>query len=297
MGKGSKIEWLAVPGTMPATWNPIRARNLETDKIGWFCTPKSHGCDNCYAASFNIARGNGIDYLPSLAPKVEIFLDDRFLRMPLDWGKPHTIFPCSMTDLFGEFVSDEWLDMIFAVMAIRKDHTFITTTKQPDRMRAYIDSATTLGRIWARGVQMLGANGFVMSERLEQWPLKNLWAGVSVCDGGAIDHDFMRELEATPAHLKWVSYEPAIGWFDLKDYAHFVDWFVVGGESGSTRDFHLEWAYDNIAVCYDHNIPFFLKQLGRRPVYQGKPLKLASIKGSDMEEWPESLRGMRSFPV
>lgn len=30
MSNGSRIEWLARPGTKPASWNPIRARNVAT---------------------------------------------------------------------------------------------------------------------------------------------------------------------------------------------------------------------------------------------------------------------------
>jgi protein gp37 len=42
-----------------------------------------------------------------------------------------------MTDVFADFVTDEWLDRIFAVMALCPQHVFQVLTKRPERMRRY----------------------------------------------------------------------------------------------------------------------------------------------------------------
>ena len=107
MGK-SKIEWT------DQTWNPIRARNLETGPgeggVGHFCEHVSEGCRNCYAEAMQKRFRNFIRYARQDRDKVEIFLDEETLLQPLKWRKPALVFPCSMTDLFGDWVSGDWLD-------------------------------------------------------------------------------------------------------------------------------------------------------------------------------------------
>src|ERR1051325_7770043 len=137
----TKIEWTRnADGTAGKTWNPIRARRISNDERGWYCEHVSEGCRNCYAEKMNRNTyfGNGLEYKPATLPQVELFLDEKILQQPLHWSKPQNVFPCSMTDLFGRWVKDEWLDQIFAVMALAKQHTFQVLTKRPERMREYV---------------------------------------------------------------------------------------------------------------------------------------------------------------
>jgi protein gp37 len=60
------------------------------------------------------------------------------LMAPLKRKKPTTYFVNSMSDLFHENVPDEWIDRIFAVMALCPHHTFQVLTKRPARMYAYM---------------------------------------------------------------------------------------------------------------------------------------------------------------
>lgn len=151
-------------------------------------------------------------------------------------------------------------------------------------------------------------------------PLPNLWLGVSVEDQGTADERIPLLLQ-TPAAVHWISAEPLLGETrldlflqkfpssallsgrvtpDMPDWTRIgstsLDWVVVGGESGpGARPFHLEWARDLRAQCRASGVPFFLKQLGRRPLLGGETLKFADKKGGDMAEWPEDLR-VREFP-
>jgi protein gp37 len=82
----------------------------------------------------------------------------------------------------------------------------------------------------------------------------------------------------------------------------FVDWCIVGGESGShARVLDLEWITDLVAQCDFAGVPCFVKQLGRHPVAREKGVvtwpefDLRDRKGGDMAEWPEELR-VREFP-
>src|SRR3990167_320680 len=112
MGQTSKIEWT------DASWTPIRARDKATGKVGWHCEHASDGCRFCYAEIMNRRLGTGHDFRRQDRDKVEIFLDKEMLLNPLRWRKPKRIFVCSMTDLFAEFVSDDMIDRMFAVMAV-----------------------------------------------------------------------------------------------------------------------------------------------------------------------------------
>jgi protein gp37 len=74
-----------------------------------------------------------LPFKPGHRKDIKIILDGAMLTQPLRWKKPRKIFVCSMTDLFGEFVTDEMLDKIFAVMALTPQHTYQVVTKRAQR--------------------------------------------------------------------------------------------------------------------------------------------------------------------
>lgn len=238
MGKTS-IEWTrGEDGTPGATWNPLRAENILTGKVGWFCEHVSAGCGDstgggCYAEKMNVNTyfGNGLPYKASSLPHLNLFLDEKMLLKPLSWRKPRKIFVCSMTDLFGRFVKDEQIDKIFAVMALSSQRTFQILTKRPERMRDYLSSkaspldssradivleqAAHIGKlVWdARGNESYKyPAGASVSNRkpAPSWPLPNVWLGVSVEDQKTADERIPLLLE-TPAAIRWISAEPLLG--------------------------------------------------------------------------------------
>src|SRR6266852_4992529 len=142
MSDKTAIEWT------DSTWNPIRARNLKTRKLGWHCEHATTGCEFCYAEGFNKRLGTGLAFKPGHRKDVEIFLDEKMLLQPLRWRAPRMIFCCSMTDLFADFVSDEQIDKMFAVMALCPQHNFQVLTKRARRMREYFGSHD-IGARWA----------------------------------------------------------------------------------------------------------------------------------------------------
>ena len=133
MGSDTKIQWTG------STWTAIRARHHKTGKVGWHCVKVSDGCTHCYSKELNGRLGTGEQY--NASADVEIFLDRKMLQWPLHWKKPRKIFVCSMTDLFADFVPDEYIDQIFAVMALTPQHTYQVLSKRPLRMKDYITSA------------------------------------------------------------------------------------------------------------------------------------------------------------
>jgi protein gp37 len=208
----TSIEWTE------RTWNPIRARNRETSKRGWFCTKVASECKNCYAERMNSGRfGNGIRYAVDQADKVELYLDQRVLEEPLHIRKPSTFFVCSMTDLYGEFVPDEWISEVYAVMALagalHKGHTFQILTKRPER-RLHFLTQTEEGK------------GIAAAKYAHIW--EGVSAGTKKCADAYLDI-----LRQTPAITRWWSAEPLLEDVLVRNLnTLLINWVVVGGESG-----------------------------------------------------------------
>lgn len=298
------------------TLNPIRARHRVTGKIGWYCQRVSDGCKHCYAATMNEWRGNGVDYTVPALKDVEVFLDPKILAAPLGWRRPRRVFLCSMTDLFADFVPDEWIDRIFAVMALAPQHVFQVLTKRPERMAIYLGTGDREDRIEEAIPPMTACHADL--DRLGRWPLPNVWLGVSVESRKHLDRlDLLRQ---TPAAVRFVSFEPLLE--DLGDVdLTGIDQAIYGGESGpSARPCDVAWIRRGIACCRNSGTATFVKQLGARPYsmtgaygdrYFGAKALLPQPgeegrwylvgekrdrAGTDPSEWPEDLRDARAFP-
>ena len=141
MSDRSKIEWT------DASWNPVRARDKATGKIGWYCEHASDGCRFCYAESFNRRLGTGLPFKPGHRDDVEIFLDRKTLGEPLHWRRPRKIFAGSMTDLGGDWLSWDDLDEIMAIAGLCWQHRFIFLTKRSKALCDYLLHAGTPDRI------------------------------------------------------------------------------------------------------------------------------------------------------
>lgn len=267
MSDGSAIEWT------DDSWNPIRARNLATGKVGWHCIHASEGCRFCYAETFNRRLGTGLDYKPQAVGAIEVFLDPKVLAQPLSKRAARKIFPCSMTDLFADFVTDEMLDQIFAVMALTPHLTYQVVTKRPDRARAYFAGIPELpNEPGARDAMLEGAAQALYHQRTGEdpsmWlavhaPLPNVWIGTSVEDqkNADIRRPHLAAL-AEAGWTTWVSYEPTLGPVDWTGW-EFIRWLVCGGESGpKARPMHPDWARAARDFCAAHLIAFFFKQWG-----------------------------------
>lgn len=221
MADRSAIEWT------DATWNPIRARNKITGKLGWHCEHATTGCEHCYAEGFNKRLGTGLPFKPGHRNDIEIFLDEQMLAQPLRWKKPRKIFVCSMTDAFADFVTDEMLDKMFAVMALCPQHTFQVLTKRSARMRTYFKPYDSR-RADSLGTKVLEL-GYQGPLELLPWPLPNLWLGVSAERQQEAD-ERIPNLLATPAAIRFISAEPLLGSMDLKRWMPTGKWGSFKGE-------------------------------------------------------------------
>ncbi len=295
MADKTRIEWVRnAEGDKGATWNVVTG-----------CSLISPGCSQCYAMRI---AGTRLKNHPSRAGLTrdtrsgpvwtgEVRFNEMWLEQPLRWKKPRAIFVAAHGDLFHPGVSDEVLDKIFAVMALTPQHTYQVLTKRSGRMRAYVSDISqerTEARLAA--MRALSKNPKVS---LPEWPLKNVWLGVSVEDQRRAN-DRIPDLLMTPAAIRWISAEPLLGeiylaaipmtlpwrvesgtynaldgvWtaaageMDCENRASEtelpkLDWVVVGGENAPDALPMLpRWARSLRDQCAAAKRPFFFKQWG-----------------------------------
>jgi protein gp37 len=242
MADRTKIEWT------DATWNPIRARRKSTGKLGWHCEHVTEACRFCYAEKLNVNTffGNGLDYKPGHRKDIEIFLDERTLMQPLRWRRGRKIFPCSMTDLGADFVTDEMLDRVFGIMVAAYWHTYQVLTKRPGRLRAHFERP-----LFGREVEVF------------DWPAPNVWVGTSIAT--ADDRALAWELIKVRAAVRFLSIEPLLEAIDISGLLKTgaIGWVICGGESGTNaRPMHPDWVRSLRDQCAESGVPFHFKQWG-----------------------------------
>lgn len=267
------IEWT------DRTWNPVTG-----------CTKVSEGCRHCYAevmakrtfgrlyADVPSEHGEGGHFRTRRFTDVHCH-DDR-LDAPLHWRKPSRVFVNSMSDLFHPDVPDEFIDRVFAVMALTPQHTYQVLTKRPERMRAYMESRTRPESFhWRMHAILDNAESQTPTPDVPK-PLPNVWLGTSIEDQPTADKR-IPELLATQAGVRFVSYEPALGPVDFerggwsfleplrpppgnkRGWERGLDWVIVGGESGpKARPCNVAWIRSSVEQCKAAGVPCFVKQLG-----------------------------------
>ncbi|WP_439392391.1 phage Gp37/Gp68 family protein [Bradyrhizobium sp. PMVTL-01] len=301
----TSIEWTQ------ATWNPI---------VG--CSIVSPGCTNCYAMTMaarieamnrearesstrkptapqydgTTQRVNGNAVWTGVLKRAS----EKTLLEPLRNRKPTLYFVNSMSDLFHEAVPDEWIDQVFAIMALTPQHTFQVLTKRATRMRKYLSHYEATARIaliadqlWSQHLAP-GSRGYGQAIKrsdelgfkdvdfeLALWPLPNVWLGVSTERQKEAD-ERIPELLATPAAVRFISAEPLLGPIDLSfieaatpearamgikldalALPKGLNWVIVGGESGpGSRPMHPDWARSLRDQCLAAGVPFLFKQWG-----------------------------------
>jgi len=194
----TKIEWCDY------TWNPV---------VG--C---KNACWYCYAKKMNDRFGWIKDFTK---PK---FYPER-LKEPYKLKKPSKIFVCSMADLFGKWVSNEWISKIIDVARDNPQHTFQFLTKSSGR---YL--------------------GFVFP--------KNCWLGITEDYVNQARLEFLKHTE----NYKFISFEPLLGDMSMLDLSG-IDLCIIGAMTGKgATPPKKEWI-DSIRhenIFYKDNIKKFL---------------------------------------
>ena len=261
----TKIDWC------DSTWNPV--------------TGCLHGCEYCYARG--IAKrfsyeGATLDAPPELQRtwimdskssgagnhvlrySVET-IDGK--RVPYPFGfeptfheyrlneyqtkKGRNIFVCSMADLFGDWVPDEWIEEVFKACHDATQHNYLFLTKNPERY-------AELGM-----------------------PCDNyLWYGTSVCK-----KDDIQKCKYLPlGGKKFVSIEPILEDLDIigSPIINYVDWVIIGAETGRRKNKVVperKWIEDIVNECKENGTAVFMKS------------SLSDIWGEPLiQEFPEELK-------
>lgn len=201
----TKIDWADY------SWNPV---------IGCL-----HGCEYCYAAKW--AKRSGQSFKPHRSKQ---------------WGKPFkilapsTIFVCSLADLFGDWVHDDWIEDVISICRSCPEHNFMFLTKNPKRYREFT------------------------------FP-ENCWLGATVT-GESLGFNWPDDLVGDPTlHMwdlpnkKFLSIEPLLGGF----YGHLWEYFdlvIVGAMTGGNAIKPKKEWIDSIKhrnIFYKENIKKYLR--------------------------------------
>ena len=243
----TKIDWC------DSTWNPV--------------TGCLHGCEYCYARRIANRFGFGA-YEPNIDERVLIepaISAGKKVPYPFNFEptfhkyrlneyqnkKGRNIFVCSMADLFGDWVPDEWIEEVFKACHDATQHNYLFLTKNPER---YAE---------------LGI------------PCDNyLWYGTSVCK-----KDDIQKCKYLPlGGKKFVSIEPILEDLDIigEPIINYVDWVIIGAETGRRKNKVIperKWIEDIVNECKENGTAVFMKS------------SLADIWGEPLiQEFPEELK-------
>lgn len=274
----TKISWTE------KVWNPVAG-----------CTRASAGCDKCYAFTMTkrleamgmqdyaglVGHGHFNGVVRELPHK---------LHIPMERKKPTMYFVNSMSDLFHTGVSDEFIDMVFAVMASCSRHTFQVLTKRPDRMAEYMNHRDRLDNIYDAWYEVSD-----QPREAAAWPLPNVWLGTSVENQKQANKRIPHLLRVNAA-VRFLSCEPLLGPVNLNDvfpgglpcpvdgpYTRAIHWVIVGAESGhGARPMQLDWVRSLRDQCQAAGVPFFFKQA----IVDGKKIELPELDGRVWAEMP-----------
>ena len=290
----TKIEWVSdSAGTQGLPWNPTTG-----------CTKISAGCKNCYAKTMH-RRLTAMGQVKYSEPFETVRFHPGALTVPLKRKKPTVWFVNSMSDLFHKDLSNEQIAAVFGVMAACPQHTFQVLTKRARRLSSWFAWASAAGHFFAPGDALKTCRRAAWSVTGDlvapaEWPLPNVWIGVSVEDPSTAEARVPLLLE-TPAAVRFVSYEPALAGVDFHEWlglqwtysagqpatphpsgdgrggwwsslGHLptddprIDQIIVGGESGhGARPCNIEWIRSVVEQCREAKVACFVKQLGAHP--------------------------------
>lgn len=188
-----------------ATFNETSGPGISWASWSWNpVTGCLHGCDYCYAREIATSTRFADAYPVGFTP---LFHEER-LDAPANTTIPAArrgdpsykrVFVCSMADLYGRWVPDEWIQRVHESMLASPWWEYLLLTKFPSR---YV--------------------GLTLPERA--------WVGTSVDEQKRvrIAEDAFRKIEGVK--VKWLSLEPLREPLEFTDLSMF-DWVVIGAQT------------------------------------------------------------------
>lgn len=220
----------------------------ENDSIEWAdwswnpVTGCKHDCPYCYARDLaNRFWGDSYGFEPTLHPGRLMAPYNTKLPKDVDASiARRNVFANSMSDLYGRWVPQAWIDAVFKTMAENPQWNFLTLTKFPKRA-AELD-----------------------------YP-KNVWIGTSV-DLQARVKPAEEAFERIRCGARWLSLEPLLEPLTFEKPQLF-DWVVIGGASKSSQTPELippaAWLIRVASQFLDHGAKIYLKTNGRPREFPG----------------------------
>ena len=234
--KKTKIDWA------DSTWNPV--------------TGCLHGCEYCYARGIAtrfgwhanepdinervlyempVSGGRKVPYPFDFQPTFHQYR----LGEPAAWTKPRTIFVCSMADLFGDWVPDEWIREVFEACGAAPQHRYMFLTKNPKRY----------AELRAKGIR----------------PPANSWIGTSATTDAEAKEQTFALSECWNVNANWfVSVEPILEPISseaLQDLGA-MHWVIIGAETGNSKNKVIperKWVDEIVDSCAKVGTPLFMK--------------------------------------
>lgn len=206
-------------------------------------------------------------------------LPARWDRKAASLGIRYRVFCSSLADVFDNEVDDAWRGDLWEIVEKTPNLDWLLLTKRIGNVPKMLPSSI------AR--------------------LPNVWLGVTVVNQDEADRDIPKLLGVDVAGPRWLSMEPLLepvsldfAFSDEQAYVverrraglpygrRFVDWTVVGGESGPhARPMLDAWALDLRHQCAAAGVPYFFKQ--------GSEANWPTFK--DFASYPSALQ-VREFP-
>ncbi len=282
------------------TWNPLTG-----------CDKYSAGCGSCYALRMSWR----LMHIPSMAEKYagtvyktkggklnwtgKINMHYPSLDLPLREKKPAMWFINSMSDLFHKDVPIQFIAEVFAICYLCPHHTFQILTKRSERLHVLnskeflIELHHAINRLHDKHIKPLEQELYFFDEIKAEYPLKNVWLGVSVEDQDNVFR--IKDLQETTAHVRFISAEPLLSKVDLDGKLSAIHQVICGGESGGkgVTTCELSWIEGIVSSCKQQQVPVFVKQMGTK---LAKAMGMKDNHGGDIEEFPEHLK-IRQFPL
>jgi protein gp37 len=221
-------------------------------------------CPYCYAAA--MARRFRRSFEPTCHPER--------LGEPGKLRQPSKIFVASAGDLFDPAIPFDFVAQVWQAMWQAPQHTYQILTKQPARMREFVTK-------WYKE-----ESGLAVRQRDF---FDHVWLGTSLTSDD--DHAQAWQLLQTPAALRFISYEPALGPLDLdkwelicRTWRHgstigtYLDWVIVGAQTGPRAiPPQRDWVESLREQCQRAGVPYFEK--GSLSNVVDRPL---------VQQWPEA---------
>lgn len=263
----SKIEWC------DSTWNPVTgclhnctycyARRIANRFKGWTDSEGDTHYDTILTTDNPIRELQEPLYI---APKERL---GKWPKAPYPYGfiptfhryrldepirktRPRKIFVCSMADLFGDWVPDEWIQEVFETCEKAPQHKYLFLTKNPKRLCELAN------------MDKLPADN-------------NFWYGSTVTSKNSLRY---------PGCFKdntFLSIEPLLEPLDagLGSFGN-AKWIIIGAETGNRKDKIVpkrEWIENIVEAASITRIPIFMKN------------SLKELMGDNfIQEWPEGLK-------